>query len=353
MDALEQSFNELVDMLRVAERRLADAEPPLDEQERVEGHRWIFSLLAVALDAYVWADTGRPRFVEIVGPYRKWGGDNTDAAYRWAPIDPARTYRVRGRKGDAVYLSLTVYGGPDDGRYSDRIVGTINDREMTFDDDGTFEIVVSPDAHDGPWLKLEPDAVCMVTRDYVIEPDTARWAEWSVEADNAPRAKVDTADDLARRFANARTWLVEQINMCPIRLHPPNEVQEPYPVPQQTIGWAAGDAAYAMGSFELADDEALVIEGRSPECAFWNLCLWNPFLHTYDSAYDRVAINGGQITYEPDGAWRIVVSARDPGSPNWVATQGHRRGLLWFRWFLPESTPERPTTAILRAFFGS
>src|SRR5438094_4246817 len=146
MDALEASFNELVDTLRIAERRLADAEPPLDEKERVEGHRWIFSLLAVALDAYVWADTGRPRFVEIVGPYRKWGGDNTDASYRFAPVDPARTYRVRGRRGDAVYLSLTVYGGPHDGRYSDRIVGTVNHEDLVIAADGTFEIVLSPDA---------------------------------------------------------------------------------------------------------------------------------------------------------------------------------------------------------------
>ena len=29
-----------------------------------------------------------------------------------------RTYRVHGRMGDAVYLSLCVYGGPTDGRWS-------------------------------------------------------------------------------------------------------------------------------------------------------------------------------------------------------------------------------------------
>ena len=45
----------------------------------------------------LWADTARPRFVEIVGPYKKWGGDNADAFYCFAPIDPARTYRVEAR----------------------------------------------------------------------------------------------------------------------------------------------------------------------------------------------------------------------------------------------------------------
>ena len=37
---------------------------------------------------------GRPRFVEIVGPYKKWGGDNADAFYQYARLDPTRTYRV-------------------------------------------------------------------------------------------------------------------------------------------------------------------------------------------------------------------------------------------------------------------
>jgi hypothetical protein len=102
-----------------------------------------------------------------------------------------------------------------------------------------------------------------------------------------------------------------------------------------------------MGSFDLSDEEALVIEGRSPECAFWNLCLWNQFLHTYNYDYERVTINGSQVTYNADGSWTIVVAPSDPGHVNWVSTAGHQRGRLWFRWFLPSSTPERPTTRVM------
>jgi hypothetical protein len=124
-------------------------------------------------------------------------------------------------------------------------------------------------------------------------------------------------------------------------------ILDPFPVPTVTRGWAAGDASYAMGSFELEDDQALVIKGRSPECAFWNLCLWNPFLHTYDYRYERVTINGGQTAYEPDGSWTIVVSPRDPGVPNWVSTAGRRRGLVWLRWFLPDETPKALATRVV------
>ena len=74
---------------------------------------------------------------------------------------PTRTYRVTGRRGDAVYLSLTVYGGPDDGHYSERIVGSVNDRDLTFDEDGRFELwlVARTRRWTDPGIILEPDAV--------------------------------------------------------------------------------------------------------------------------------------------------------------------------------------------------
>lgn len=163
----------------------------------------------------------------------------------------------------------------------------------------------------------------------------------------SPARKRDDRADLIRRLRAARTWLAEQYSFIPTTVEPPNEIAEPYPVPQQTYGWAAGDAAYAMGAYELQPGQALIIDGTSPNCVFWNLCLWNPFLHTYDYTYERVTINGAHVTYEPDGSWRIVVCDIDPGHPNWVSTAGRSKGLIWLRWFLPEETPKRPTCRVV------
>ncbi len=345
--ATSSAFGELVNELFQLEARVNGPQSELDEQSVLEGYKWIFSILSVGLDAFVWADKARPRFVDIVGPYRKWGGDNADAFYQYAPIDPTRTYRVRGRRGDAAYLSLTVYGGPDDGRYSKRIVGTINDRMLDIGSDGTFEIILSPDSHEGASIRLEPDAVCAITRDYLADPVTGRRAEWKIEAIDAPGQWREDDADLARRLRAALTWVREQAAIVPVPLGEPNSVDEPYPVPTETYGWAAGDAAYAMGSFDLGPDQALVLEGRSPDCAFWNVCLWNQFLHTYNYDYERVTINGFQVRHEPDSSWRIIVSERDPGHPNWISTAGHDRGRIWFRWFLPRTLPPRPTTRVV------
>ena len=344
----ETAFAELLHEVGVTHARMVEQLAD-DPTTLLEAHKWILSILQVAADVNLWADTARPRFVEIVGPYKKWGGDNADAFYCFAPIDPTRTYRVTIEPGDAVYLSLTVYGGPNDGRYSERIVGSANSRDAGWSQGGSFRLVVSPDPPSEPdvaWIRLEPDAVAAITRDYLEDPETGQRAKWHIEADDPPDTYRDDDADLARRVRAMTTWLREQASIVPLPPAPPNTIDPPYPVPTSTFGWAAGDAAYAMGAFELDDDQAMVIRGRSPECVFWNMCLWNPLLHTYNYDYERVTVNGAQIEYEPDGSWTIVIASRRPNHPNWVSTAGHRKGRIWFRWFLPTETPEHPQVPV-------
>ena len=336
------AFHELLDLIGSADELFLSGDRAVpDEVSVVEGYQWITQILAVALECYLWADEDRPTMVPITSPTLKWGGDNADAYYWFAPVSPARRYRVTGVRGDSAYLSFTVYGGPSDGRWSDRIVMTVNDRTMTFGDDGSFALEV------GPFDDSTSNA--LVLRDYLVDPVGGRRTSVAIEAlDPAPPPRRDDAD-VSQRFRRAVNFLRDLLAIFPLARDPePNTVQEPYAQPAITYGWAAGDAAYAMGSYALADDEALVIEGTSPPCAFWNLCLWNQFLQTYDYRYERVTINGGQCSYEADGSWRIVVAHRDPGMPNWLSTAGHHEGRLWFRWFLAESLPARPTTRVIK-----
>ncbi len=339
-----------------------------DEQLVVMGYKWIFSILQVAMDVYLWADTAAPRFVDITGPYKKWGGDNTDAYYQFAPVDPGRTYRVTGTAGDAVYFSLTVYGGPNDGHYTNRIVGIVNDRDLDLGPDGDFELMMGPEKPaewDGTWLQLDEDAVHAVTRDYLTDARTGRRVTWAIEGLDRPATYRESDEDAARRFRAVITWLKDQAAIIPVPVGQQEQVDEernlghkanpdtnqfddPYPVPEQNFGWSAGDAAYAFGKWDLDPDEALVIEGRSPECAFWSLNPWSPFLHTFNYDYERVTINHGQAELNDDGSFTIVLAHQPVDHPNSVSTQGNRRGFLCFRWFLPERTPDPLTTKVVK-----
>lgn len=344
------AFRELLDLLRGADEIfLAGPRAVPDEIAALEGYRWLTEVLSVALDCYLWADPARPEFVDLVRPTRKFGGDNADAFYSFAPIDPGRRYRIRGRKGDAVYLSMCVYGGPDDGRWSNRIVSSLNDRQMAIAADGSFEVVLAAAPSPGNWMKLDPDAVCVVTRDYLVDPLQGRKASWRIEAlETSPPPPPLSDEVLAQRLRWTANFIRDLLNICPIpQQGEANDLLDPYRVPEMTYGWAAPDAVYCMGRYDLADDEVLILEGRSPrECAFWNLCLWNPFLQTFDYRYQRVTINGGQVRHEGDGSWRIAIAARDPGLPNWLSTAGHPSGVLWFRWFLADEVPPRPRARV-------
>jgi hypothetical protein len=349
-----QAYRELLDLLRDADQTFVEGDRATsDEATAAEGYRYLTDALHAAFEIYLRSDAARPSFVPIVGPTFKWGGDNSDSFYNFAPVSPQYEYVVHGRRGDAVYLSICVYGGPDDGRWSTRIVSNLNDREITFAPDGSFEIVVStkPPADGRNWLPLADDANAMITRDYHVDPAHGSPTIYSIETVPAlpPPAPLRDAD-VAGRLRSVTNFLRELLAITPIPdPAPPNTIADVWPVPEQTYGWAARDAHYAMGVFDLGDDEQLVVEGRSPDCAYWGVMLWNPFMQTYDYRYERIGINKQQATYEPDGSWRLVIAARDPGHPNWLSTAGHRHGILFFRWFLADEMPATPVAHVERA----
>ena len=367
---ITKAYDELLELLKdfddefmTGPNHVAD-----DEQLVVMGYKWIFSILQVAMDVYLWGDSAAPRFVDIVGPYKKWGGDNTDAYYQFAPVDPARTYTVRGTASDAVYFSLTVYGGPNDGNYTTRIVGIVNNRDLELGPNGEFEFLMGPErpeGYDGVFLAIDGDAVHAITRDYLVDARTGTRVEWTIEASDRPPTYRESDEEAARRFRAVITWLKDQAAMVPIPVGQQDQVDEernlghqanpdsnkfddPYPVPENNFGWSAGDAAYAFGKWDLAPDEALVVEGTSPECAFWSINPWSPFLHTFNADYERLTLNHGQVELNDDGSFTIVMAHEMPDHPNGLSLQGNRRGFLCFRWFLPERTPDPLTTRVIK-----
>jgi hypothetical protein len=318
---------------------------PLDERSGIDGCRWLLTLLQVGVDIHLRADPRAPRFRRLLGPERKWGGDSPDAEFLHTPLDPACRYLVTGRRAEAAYMSLTVYGGPGDGRFSTRIIGSANHRELGDD----FEIMLSaeppPASFTGVWLKLEPGTECAITRSYVGTPGRDEHASWEIRALDPPPPREAGDRASAAAFQALRTWMREQASLV-FHLSDDNAVDPPFPVPRATLGWAAGDAAYAAGSYCLAEDEALIIRGSPVECAFWNMTLWNPFMHSFDG--ERTGINSARLVTEPDGSWEIVLAHRDPGHPNWVSTSGRPRGRMWFRWFLPDGTPPAPAVTVVK-----
>ena len=260
------AVRDLLALMGSFEERFRDGDPALpDEQSVLEGYRWIFTIVQAGMQAHLWADTQRPKFVDIVGRYMKWGGDNSDAFYQYAPIDPTKTYRVTARQRRRGLLLAhglrrserrPVLGAhrrlgqrPRHRRSAPTARSRSSSRRTSTRSRGSSSIP-TPSAPSpattsssrtpaGAWsgrssASTAPTNPCSPTRG---------WPRSS-----APSAPGSRTRRRSPRWPSAR----------------PNVIEEPYPVPTTTFGWAAGDAAYAIGAYELADDQALVIRGRSP-----------------------------------------------------------------------------------------
>ncbi len=350
-DSLIAALGEIRDSYVLAAERFTD---PLDV---VEGYRYVTQLLAVASGLFCEADPRHPRFVSIVDPGRKLQGDNPDAIYHFCRIRGDQAYRIRGRIGEQCYTSFTIHGAAADGGMAGPLLGDVNDRALHVGDDGRYELILGPTrpAGDGDWLRLEPGAHSVIVRSYFqLDPSVQLRPEIAVDltieplGESEPAPPLDDATFAARlgegvallRQATLGQALPGQAPTVPFVAAEPNTLPVPFsfratglPVP------GAADIFYASGRWDLADDEALVMSGTLPPAAFVNVMLWNKHMQTLDYRTHRSSLNRSQIRFEPDGSYRIVVAHSDPGVPNWLDTEGHRTGTIFWRYLLPEQDP--------------
>jgi len=359
------AFRDLLDSLR----GIADwlDEQPLGDQERAEGFRNLAHLLACGLDHHLESDPARPMFTRIVSPFRKVQGDNPDAVYLWTAIDGRTTYRVHGRNVGEVYLSFTVHGYEPDDPNKERVIADVNYEALVHDDDGSYELVVSPEPRPegfaGNWLVGADDAGWIVTRHYFERPEPAAadphlHLELDIEPVEDPGPAPPWTEELwavrtaaVGRFVHAKTQGMpspEEQGPIPFVSREPNVLPAPYSFRNSGLDVpGAVDAHYSMGPFVLGADEALVLDGTVTECAFANVALWNRFMQTLEYRSHRTSLNRSQLELGPGGTYRVVVAHRDPGVPNWLDTEGHEIGVVFWRFFLADEDPGPITSRVV------
>jgi hypothetical protein len=350
--AARRAFAELLDLLRDADGTFLGGPRAVTAPVDVaEGYRHLTHLLSYAFDLYLEADPDRPEFTPLASSTRKILGDNVDSRYHFAALRGGRAYRIHGVRGDAVYLAFCVYGGKPDGEWSERVVANVSQRDLAFAPDGSFELVLAREPVPGAagrHVGLDPDAVCVIARQYFADPRRDRPAAFAIEALTSapPPAPLDDAA-LARRLRAVATFIRETLAIVPLPELPPNLIGPPMPWSPHIPGWGTPDNIYALGAFRLDDDQALVIEGRSPSCTYWGVQVWNRYMQSLDWRHHRVSLNGTQATLAADGSFRIVVAHRDPGVPNWIETAGHPEGLVFCRWLQADVMPEQPSSRVV------
>lgn len=364
-----EAFTALLDALRSIGELVRDADRGASSPHgRANGYVYATELLRMALDLYGDADGDAPRFVPFSTPtpyhagelalQRIQGGANPDGMYDFAVLRSDRSYRIHGRRGTDCYLSFSFSGGRD-GEWPDRTVATLNDQQMTFGADGSFEIVVSADRHDGNWPCMEPDICSVIVRQYFLEdPSRRRPATLAIEVlsdDDALTAAGATSEDtVTKRLGAAAAFIRSTSDHFPL---PAGLVENAFTEPLGYTGEAGAlgttDNVYCMGRWRLGPGEQLVVEAAPPPCRYWSLQVWNHWGQSLtptidDASYPRLIVNRAHADVGPDGSVRLVLAHADPGEPNWLDTFGWTEGTLIFRFLYPEDRPLRPTTNVLR-----
>jgi hypothetical protein len=356
------ALRELVALLQEVDQRFLSAEWNLMSPGDIgEATRAVAHLLQGGLALQFERTPERPAFRRIVTPTRKFTGDNADAIYFDAPVSGKYAYRVRGKMAGAVYVSVTVEAGPDDGGLSGRTAGVINDTQFDVAADGSFEFAVGGPERARNWLPLPDDAYALTTRHYFEEKhcvaaDDSRVVPLSIEVigdSPVPPAPSDASTAIGLRrvagFVRART-----IGMPPLanREQPafvskvPNNF--PKPVKPGAMGLAAFDAAYSMAPYVIGPDQALVMTARWPKCRCANVDLWTRHQMTYDYANRQVTLNRAQVKLDADGSFRVVIAHENPGVPNWLDSEGRPFGLVFWRFMLPEGEIETPRAEVVK-----
>ncbi|QQX87908.1 DUF1214 domain-containing protein [Cupriavidus necator] len=348
-----QTWAEFCEVLKRSGQQILRPEAPSDALTRAEGFRYLSRLLRIALEMHVeFADPAFPGFFSPSHETAKIGADNPDNLYRYARLDGSAEYRIRGRRGTVAYLSLgTQKGGYEtDGRMVQ--TGFLDSNKLAVEADGSFDIVLSARQHEGNWVRMEPGTNALVVRQTFLDRKAETPAELHIErlngSDKPPVLDAERlhggllraagfVEGTARIFADWAQGYGGHVNALP-------------PADQAVCQAAGGDPNifYYHSCWALADDEALVVEvDRVPACDFWNFQINNYWMESLDYRYHDICLNKHGARLDANGGVTVILSARDPGLPNWLESAGHRNGTMCWRW-VGAAQPVHPRTRVVK-----
>lgn len=287
------------------------------------------------------------------------GGTSPDFFYGALFLDGRKTYRLTGSFGDLRMILLQGYshlmGHPDC-----RMLGNFDLAAFKVEDDGRFEVILSATRHDGNWIPLAGDSRYNF---FFIRRALADWNQdrgtlnISLVADGTADAELPDvqaqARDMAERLSLAGDFLrYLTINWC-VDLYDlylkvnEGEKNRVAVIPGSQIAAdlvGSPTTNYIWGIYDIADDEALIIESELPQARYWSVQLFDVLCRPFDFVHRQTDVNLNRAVIDEDGKLRLVIARTDPGVANWLDSCGTNEGIIVGRNYHPEHTIARPVT---------
>ena len=335
-EQLQQGWHQFCDQLKAAGDVLFRDSTPTSPVTRADGLRLLARNISLGLQFEL--ENNNPDFPELLhyfDPLRKQGGDNTDALYVGAPVNGQHSYRITGHRGSARFFAVTLL---EDGNtpWGGQVVATILGKDLQTDDEGDFELYISPDKHEGNWIQSSPGTYRVTFRQF--------FADW--ESEQPMRARIDclsheepppvlTIETVTQGLSKAARWVDWSVNYWVDMLDKwkaqPNTFLAYGELETNDIDFTPGGTPL-ISYWQLPVDEALLIRVKPPTCEYWAVEFGNYWWETMDYRYTLSNLNCHLHEREDNGELLVVVAHNDPGVPNWLDPCGHNEGYLTFRW---------------------
>ena len=344
-------------LLPLGEKMAAKLVDPDDPQLRHELYRFLYSQIANAYMGLLYYDINHPDFLPYFGLAFNEAFPNPDDVYYVAQLDDKGVYKLTGYPGTVHIADFSIAGGdliPFGRGGFGRTYANHDMKTLHVGKSGRFEVIMSPErpaGWKGDWWKLDSGATYLVLRQ--ISYDWAKETDARVSIERLDRSAIKPRDSVAS-IANgmkgipvwAENWTDFSINW--IKKVRAKDLINKVAVNNYNSVGGLSTQRYIEGVFELAEDEALIVETTVPKkCRYWNFQLSDELWQSVDWVNRQSSLNGHTARLDKDRKFRAVISAADPGVPNWLDTGGLKRGLVYGRWTECDSTPT-PTTRVVK-----
>src|SRR4051794_9591968 len=210
---LTVAWQQFCERLGAIGERLASEPFPDHGPDHALDVRHLTRQLVLALQGEV--EHGDPLFPSLhryEEPWAQWGGPNPDNVYTRAAIAPDGTYRLWGNfAGVRTAIFSLVEGDMHLDRYGVFSEVTLPDLDVAAD--GSLELWVSPEPHDGNWIASHPDARYLLVRQYQCDWERDRVATLSVERTDTRGVAppTPTAAALAAALERSAEWVERSV----------------------------------------------------------------------------------------------------------------------------------------------
>ncbi|MCB1844692.1 MAG: DUF1214 domain-containing protein [Halioglobus sp.] len=335
-EKLRAGWHAFCDQLKDAGSLVFRDTTPSTDIERAKGLRLLARNISLGLQFCL--ENNDPDFPELLhyfDPLRKQGGDNSDALYVGAPINGEHTYRISGLRGDARYFAVTVV---EDGAtpWGGGVAGSLIDHEVVCDEDGRFEIVLSPHEHSGNWICTTAGAWRVTVRQFFADWENELPMQARIDClDAAPHDPQLTPDAVVQGLTAAAAWVRDSTlywaDMLDRWQRQPNTFLSYRELDDNAIDATPGGEPLIC-YWRVPVDEALVVRVVPPDARYWSVEFGNYWWETMDYRYRLCSTNCHHAVLEDSGELLLVVTHDDPGVPNWLDPSGHCEGYITVRW---------------------